>query len=100
MEVIHVEFFIRLRLRVRDRAGHEFPIAFYPEGGEQPVSENFRIGHTMVILYPHQHHFMDMTIGIRQKDMRTIQVRPQKQQPNSTDLLEHSSFVSGCHQHE
>lgn len=82
-EVIRVEFFIRLRLHVRDRAGHEFPVAFHPEGGERPTPENYRIGHTIAILYPHQHNFMDMTTGIRQEDMCTIQVRPQWPQQTS-----------------
>ena len=48
-----MEYFIRLRLRVRDRAGFEFPLAFYREGIERPVPEHYRKGFTIAILYPH-----------------------------------------------
>ena len=41
---------IRLRLHVRDGAGHEFPIAFYPEGREQATPEQYKIGR------PHNSH--------------------------------------------
>lgn len=78
-EVVHVESFIRLRLHVRDRAGDEFPVAFYPKDTEEPTPEQYKIGHTIAILYPHQHYFLDMTTGIRQEDMRSIQVSLQYQ---------------------
>ena len=69
-----MEYFIRLRLFVRDKSGYEFPVAFHPEGDEEPTLDQYRKGHTIAILYPHQHGFMDMTIGIRQENMHNIQV--------------------------
>jgi len=70
----HVEYFIRLRLHVRDKSGHEVPIAFYPKGEEEPTLDQYRKGYTVAILYPHQHGFMDMTVGTRQEKMHHIKV--------------------------
>jgi len=83
---------MRLRLQVRDRSGHELPVAFYPESGERPSPEQFKKG------YPHQHYFLDMTIGIRQEDMNLIQVRPQRLEQYSADSLGYSMSTGGCHQ--
>ena len=72
-EIQHVEYFIRLRLIVRDKSGHNFPIAFYLDD-EDVDSSQFRVGYTVAILYPHQHGFLDMTTGIRQEGKDTLQV--------------------------
>lgn len=93
-----VEYFIRLRLHVRDRSGQEFSVAFYPESGETPTPEQFKKGHTIAILYPHQHYFLDMTTGIRQEDMNLIQVRLQRLEQYSAHLVGYSLPTSGCHQ--
>ncbi len=74
-EVVQVESFIRLRLNVRDWKGEEFFVAFYPEEStEQPPAGQFKIGHTVAILYPHQHQFLDGSLGIRQELSKSIQV--------------------------
>lgn len=88
-EIGHVDYFMRLRLRVRDRSGHEFPVAFYPEGLEKPTPEHYKIGHTIAILYPHQHYFLDMTTGIRQEDTQSIQVTLGLWQESFADIIGH-----------
>lgn len=73
-EIIDACRLIRLRLTVRDKSGNIFPVAFHPEGAEMPALEKYKIGFTIAILYPHQHHFLDMSTGIRQEYMENIQV--------------------------
>ena len=73
-EIVDAVHFLRLRLNVRDRLGHVFPINFHLEGSEEPKVEQYITGHTIAILYPHQHGFLDMSTGIRQESMQSIQV--------------------------
>lgn len=74
-EITDVESFIRLRLIVRDKAGREVPVAFYTDGsgGEIPQSQ-LRRGHTVAILYAHQHGFLDLTTGIRLEESGAFKV--------------------------
>lgn len=74
-EITAVESFLRLRLIVRDKLGKEFVVAFYPDRGEDVGLEQYQKGHTVAILYPHQHQFLDRTTGIRQENLNTVQVR-------------------------
>ncbi len=74
-EITDVESFLRLRLIVRDRLGKDFVVAFYPDHGEDVDSKRYQKGYTVAILYAHQHGFLDQTMGIRQEDLDTIQVR-------------------------
>ncbi|KAH7042190.1 hypothetical protein B0J12DRAFT_673969 [Macrophomina phaseolina] len=76
-EITEVSYFVRLRLLVRDRSGAEFPVAFYLEDESLSVDYgSFQKGHTVAILYPHQHGFLDLTVGIRQEVMSAIKAIP------------------------
>lgn len=78
-EIVDVEVFIRLRLNVRDKTGKVFRVMFYLEDPDQDSrmpnnAEQYRPGHTITIMYAHQHLFLDCSIGIRQENVRSIQV--------------------------
>jgi hypothetical protein len=73
-EISEVEYFIRLRLWVKDRAGKEIPLAFYIEDERCLDLNQFQKGRTVAILYAEQHPFLDMTVGIRQESTSTIEV--------------------------
>ncbi|MCJ1245426.1 hypothetical protein MMC30_002630 [Trapelia coarctata] len=76
-EIVEAFIFIRLRLVAKDKDGHKFVIAFYLEPDDTGLRpSDFREGHTVAILYPHQHGFLDLTEGIRQEDIKRIQVIP------------------------
>ena len=79
-EITDVGFFFRLRLLVRDCSGEQFPIAFHLEDGTPDVHQ-YRVGHTVAILYAHQHGFLDMTTGIRQEESSTCQVSIKATEP-------------------
>ncbi|KAF2137797.1 uncharacterized protein K452DRAFT_98503 [Aplosporella prunicola CBS 121167] len=76
-EIVDVTYFLRLRLLVRDRSGLEVPVAFYPDA-QDPLLDygSFRKGHTLAILYAHQHGFLDLSVGIRQETMSAVRVIP------------------------
>jgi hypothetical protein len=74
-EIVDVGYFIRLRLIVKDKSGHEFPVAFYTDdkmGGFDVAL--LKKGHTIMILYAHQHYFLDFTIGIRVEEFGSTKV--------------------------
>lgn len=74
-EIVDVMFFFRLRLWVKDSAGHEFPIAFHLEDDERRLDlTRFRKGLTIVIWHAEQHSFMDLSVGIRQESSRSFEV--------------------------
>jgi hypothetical protein len=73
-EIIEVEIFIRPRLTVRDRSGKQFIVAFYLDNDVEFDRSMYRIGHTIAVLYPHQHHFLDLSVGIRQENLESVQV--------------------------
>ena len=93
-EIAHTEYFIRLRLYVRDKSGQEFPIAFHLDKDEKPGLEQFQKGHTIALLYPHRHGFLDMTIGIRHEVMENMLVRILRyNRPKLTVIGYPTSFV-------
>jgi hypothetical protein len=74
-EVVEIYRFLRLRLQVRDKVGREVPVSFYTnDRGMEPSISHVRPGNTVAILYPHQHPFLDLSVGIRQEDITTIKV--------------------------
>ena len=75
-EIVRVEHFLRLRLSIRDKSGQEFPIAFHFDNGDLDRLDpsRYRTGHTIAVLYPHRHGFLDLTVGIRQEKIDTVQV--------------------------
>jgi hypothetical protein len=75
-EIVDVEYFLRLRFIVRDKAGITVPIAFHTEGrGTEFSPFQLQPGYTVAILYAHQHHFLDLTTGVRQEEYYGIKVR-------------------------
>jgi len=76
-EIVEIQLFLRLRLTVRDKAGVMVPIAFYTEGrGLEFALSQLRPGHTIAILYAHQHGFLDLTTGIRQEECCEVKILP------------------------
>ncbi|RGP81492.1 set domain [Fusarium longipes] len=76
-EIIHVEVLWRVRLIVKDKTGHQLPVAFYTETHGQEIGASMlRVGFTVVILYAKQHGFMDGTVGIRHEDPGQLRILP------------------------
>jgi hypothetical protein len=76
-EITDVSTIFRVRLVAKDKSGEEFPIAFYLDNGANQDFSILQKGHTVAILYAEQHHFLDMTVGIRQEDTASIRVSSQ-----------------------
>ena len=74
-EIVHVAFFIRLRLFVRDKEGHGMTVKFYLENDDEVAVEQYKVGHTIAILYPHKHHFPEDIVGVRVELISSVQVR-------------------------
>ncbi len=72
-EIIEVEQFVRLRLIVRDKSGATAAVAFYTDGRGSEFA--VQPGHTVAILYAHQHGFLDMTTGLRVEECSTVKAR-------------------------
>jgi len=76
-QIVEAENFIRLRLVAKDKTGHEIVIAFYPPASDPGVDpKRFKVGHTIAILYPYRHEFLDRTKGIRIENSKHAQVIP------------------------
>lgn len=76
-EIMEVETFLRPRLVVRDRSGQKFIVAFYLDNNVTFDPTGYQRGNTIAILYPDQHQFLDSTVGIRQEDLKSVQVSRQ-----------------------
>ena len=69
-------FNMRKRVVVTDRDGHaEIPIFFYPESGSFDYS-TVKNGHTFCAMLAQQHHFLDMSTGLRIEDLDLVKVIP------------------------
>ncbi|CAI0646954.1 unnamed protein product [Colletotrichum noveboracense] len=79
-EITDVSPMLRVRLVVRDREGESLVIAFYPDNDATEVldTSKLKVGHTIALLYPHQHYFLDRTQGVRVEDVSTYRVFPVK----------------------
>ncbi|KAM0553375.1 hypothetical protein ACHAPJ_007389 [Fusarium lateritium] len=76
-EIVNIEAFFRLRLIVKDRDGHQFPIAFYTDSRGREIGPSMlRVGHTVVVLYGEQHGFLDLSVGIRHEEQKALKVFP------------------------
>jgi hypothetical protein len=73
-EITEVGYFLRLRLTVRDKSGAEIPVAFHVDNAVDLGPTPYQTGHTIAVLYAHQHGFLDGSVGIRQEDLNSIQV--------------------------
>ena len=71
--------FGRITVRVKDRAGKETTLAFYPETDEDVKGvkdiQEYQIGHTIAVLYPCRRQFLDMSTGIRLETMSNHEVK-------------------------
>ncbi|KAF3802773.1 hypothetical protein GCG54_00014007 [Colletotrichum gloeosporioides] len=79
-EITDVSLMLRIRLVARDREGESLVIAFYPDNDATEVLDTtkLKVGHTIALLYPHQHYFLDGTQGVRVEDVSTCRVFPVK----------------------
>lgn len=62
---------------------------------------DFRQGHTVAILYPHQHGFLDFSVGIRQEEITRVQVIPLSLSDLfalSDRVQDHKRLVDGKHE--
>ncbi|KAI9844883.1 MAG: hypothetical protein M1837_005169 [Sclerophora amabilis] len=71
-EITHVGYDFRLRLAVRDRSDTEFGIHFHLDNDTGLDLSRFKRGHTVAILDPLRHGFLDFSYGIRQEDLSSI----------------------------
>ncbi len=68
--------FLRNRVLVRDRSGRDhIPVAFYPESGSFDF-KTLKKGHTVCVIQAQQHHFLDLSLGLRIENLDTIRVIP------------------------
>ena len=74
-EIVEAVYFFRLRLLVRDKSGEDFFVNFHLDNDEAFDPSQYQVGHTIAVLRPHQHRFLDSTVGIRQEETDSIQVR-------------------------
>ncbi|KAF4439491.1 SET domain protein [Fusarium austroafricanum] len=76
-EITSIDWLFRVRLVVKDRAGDEFPVAFYTDTqGREMNPSALQVGNTVVVLYGTQHHFLDGTIGIRHEEPNVLKIFP------------------------
>ena len=73
--ITDIENFIRLRLIVKDKNGHELPVAFYTDRkGSELDPSSIQEGFTVAILYAEQHGFLDCSTGIRHETPTALKV--------------------------
>lgn len=74
-EITDIDTFLRLRLIVKDKAGHKVPVSFHTDGrGTELSPSGVREGYTVAFLYAEQHGFMDLTVGIRHENPKALKV--------------------------
>ncbi|KAF5021929.1 hypothetical protein F66182_6032 [Fusarium sp. NRRL 66182] len=84
-EIVHITSFIRLRIIVKDRHDHQLLIAFYTDTrGHEIQPSMLKLGYTVAVLYPNQHGFLDLTVGLRHEDQGALKVS------NGDELLKSS----------
>ena len=64
-EIIDFDNFLRYRTTVKDENDEELVVAFYLDNNAAFDFSKLKAGHTMVIMYPYQHHFLDGSYGVR-----------------------------------
>jgi hypothetical protein len=75
-EITEVSFFIRPRLILKDKAGAEIILSFYLDNEEAMTLDHDRLkqGHTVAVMYPQRHCFLDMSVGLRIEVANTVEV--------------------------
>lgn len=85
---------------VKDRDGNEHPIIFYLDNGEvlPGYPHDFKVGHTLALLYPSRKMFMDMSEGIRLEDTdyKIFKCSRKQLMIESKKLESGSGSVKGC----
>ena len=72
LEIFDAWEFRRKTLHTWNQYGQRVAVHFYHEDYQEPTTfkwSDVRIGHTLAILYPTRHLFMDSSRGIRQEDL-------------------------------
>jgi hypothetical protein len=59
---------------VKDDFNMESFVAFYPDDYDGFDFNTLKPGHTLAIMYAHQHFFMDGTFGVRVENMDYVKV--------------------------
>lgn len=72
-EILQDTSFLRRSFLIKDRAGYEFPLYFYPECGSFDYT-TLKEGHTVAVMLAESHFFADGSIGIRLENLDTITV--------------------------
>jgi hypothetical protein len=67
--IVQSDGFLRYRCIVKDDFGMKTAVAFYPDDYSGFDFSTLRPGHTLAIMYAHQHYFMDGTSGVRVENM-------------------------------
>ncbi|KAL8415027.1 hypothetical protein RB594_006018 [Gaeumannomyces avenae] len=76
-EIIAIQNFLRLRLIVKDGAGHDTAVSFHtPNRGRELDPSCIRKGFTIAVLYAEQHGFLDMSTGIRLEEPTVLKIFP------------------------
>ncbi|PCH45113.1 hypothetical protein WOLCODRAFT_165610 [Wolfiporia cocos MD-104 SS10] len=75
-EIVQSATVARLLLDVRDVAGRVVRAAFYDTDLGEPFAQRVKKGHTLALLYPQQHHFMDGSKGFRIEELREVTIIP------------------------
>ena len=70
-EILQDTSFIRRSFLMKDRAGYEFPLYFYPECGSFDYT-TLKEGYTVAVMLAESHCFLDGSIGIRLENLDTI----------------------------
>lgn len=66
----------RVLLRAKDKDGQVVTIGLYTDDRGRALAPQIKEGHTVAVLYGEQHHFMDMTVGIRVEEPSVIKIIP------------------------
>jgi len=73
-EIKSYERFMRCRTVVKDDFDRKYIIAFYLDDSNAFDSSKLREGHTMAVMYAHQHAFADGTCGVRVENPDYVRV--------------------------
>jgi hypothetical protein len=66
----------RVVMHVKDKIGRIIMVALYTDDNGQAIASQVRKGHTVAVLYGEQHHFLDMSVGIRVEEASSIKIIP------------------------
>lgn len=74
-EIERVVEFGRVVLEAKDKTGIRLKVAFYTdERGYEWMTPQVKPGHTVAVLYPYKHLFLDTSMGVRLEESDKIKV--------------------------